>query len=227
MSACHLPQLMNWHLNPSFALSPAKLNYLHPISATSVEAVVVRRMKPNCLKLSQLATKWYLSALRGSGSHSSVSHPSNQAGSTQNAKEPLCECTLTMVHATLTTNKLNNLHRIPNLQVDLSHFFNSQCKNNTHFPLTYYIECLNLYRKTINCPCYHSLLKLHHEVKGIFHSVLSYLGTKKIYLGWKVQVEVATVSLLLPKPFFSWNSKMYYILVIKIYIECSRTVSIS
>lgn len=158
-------------------------------------------MKPNCLKLSQLATKWYFSALRGSGSHSSVSHHSNQAGSTQFAKEPLCEPTLTMVHATLATNKLN-LHRIPNLQVDLSHFFNSQCKNNTHFPLTYYIECLNLYRKTINCPCYQSLLKLHHEVKGAFHSVLSYLATKKIYLGWKVEVGVVTVSLLLSKPFF-------------------------
>lgn len=154
---------MNWHLNPSLSLNPAKLDYLHPISATSVEAVVVRRMKPNCLKLSQLVPKWYLSALRGSGSHSSVSHHSNQAGSTQLNKEAPCESTLTMVHTTLTTDKLNNLHRIPNLQVDLSHLFNRQCKNNTHFPLTYYIECLNLYRKTINCPRYHSLLKLHHK----------------------------------------------------------------
>lgn len=105
----------NWHLNPSSTPSPAKLDYLCPISAMSVEAVVVRRMKPNCPKLSQLATKWYLSALRGSGSHSTVSHHANQAGSTQLNKEPLCESTLTMVHTTLTTNKLNNLHRIPKL----------------------------------------------------------------------------------------------------------------
>lgn len=133
-AGCHPPQFMNWHLNPSSTLSPAKLAYLHPISPTSVEAAVVRRMKPNCLKLSQLATKWYLSALRGSGSHSSVSHHSNQAGSTQLNKEPPCESTFTMVHTTLTTNKLNNLHRIPNLPVDLSHFFNSQCKNNTISP---------------------------------------------------------------------------------------------
>lgn len=50
LSACHLPQLMNWHLNSSSTLSLVKLDYLHPISATSVEAVVDRRMKPNCLK---------------------------------------------------------------------------------------------------------------------------------------------------------------------------------
>lgn len=97
---------------------------------------------------------FFLSALRGSGSQFSFTS-SKQAHSIQLTKEPLHKSTLTMTCTTLTTSKLNNLHRIPNSQVDLSHFFNSQCKNNTHFPLTYCIGCLNFYKETINSSCYH------------------------------------------------------------------------
>lgn len=145
-----------WHFIPSLALSSAKLSNPRPISATSTTVVVVtsRRMKHHCLKLSQLATN-SICQLSGVLAASSVSHHSKQAYSIQLTKEPLHKSTRTMTHTTLTTNKLKNLHRIPNLQVDLSHFFNSQCKNNTHFPLTYCVGCLNFYKETINSSCYH------------------------------------------------------------------------
>lgn len=40
------------------------------------------------------------------------------------------------------------LHGIPNLQEVLPHSFNSRCKNNTHFPLTYCVGCLNFHKET-------------------------------------------------------------------------------
>lgn len=110
-------------LQPQLSSKP-KLSDLHLISATSVMAVVItsRRMKQNCLKLSQLATNG-ICQLSGNRllAASSVPHHSKQADSIQLTKEPLHKSTLTTMHTTLTTKKLKNLHSIPNLQVDLAY----------------------------------------------------------------------------------------------------------
>lgn len=125
----------NWQFNPSIALSPAKLSDLHLISTTSVMTVVVprRRIRQNRLKLSQLATN-NICQLSGVLAASLVSHHSKQTDSTELKEKPLHKSTLTMMHTTLTITKTRTYTGSSNFQADLSLAFNSQWKNNTHFP---------------------------------------------------------------------------------------------
>lgn len=49
---------------------------------------------------------------------------------------------------------------------------------------------------------------------------------KKFTWGKKFRLGLLLYCKCYQNPFFSWNSKIYYILIIKMYIECSRTESI-
>jgi len=110
----------------------------------------------------------------------------------------------TTLHTTLTTDKLKNLHRIPNSQVDLSHFFNSQRKSNTHFPLTYHVRCLNFHEGTINSSCYHRGY-LGFIIKLREHFRLRSLGLRdQKPFTWrrKFRLRLTGLSPLLPKKSF-------------------------